>query len=83
MNYDKLCTNVLKSNPKIRFAGIVNSNGTLIVDMNQIGVEQFLNPEETDMSISYSLQEWEKSKNLAYKIGNFKSSALEFDKITL
>jgi len=34
------------------------------------------------MSIHYSKQEWEKSKNLSYKIGNERASVVEYDKVT-
>jgi len=40
MGYEKLCKNILELDTKIRFAGVVNSQGILINNMNQAGVEE-------------------------------------------
>jgi hypothetical protein len=83
MDFDKLCTNVLELDSKIRFAGVVNTKGVLIKDMYQNGVEEFLSESELKMSLHYSMLEWEKSKNLHHKIGDQKASVVEYDKVTL
>ena len=83
MNYDELCKNILELDSKIRFAGVVNSQGILINDMDQEGVEQYLSKDELNMSIHYSKLAWEKSKNLSFRIGNETASVVEFDKVTL
>lgn len=83
MGYDELCKNILELDSKIRFAGVVSTQGIIINNMNQEGVEQYLSKDELDMSIHYSKLAWEKSKNLSHKIGNETASAVEFDKVTL
>ena len=83
MSYDELCKNILELDSKIRFAGVVNSQGILINDMDQEGVEQYLSKDELNMSIHYSKLAWEKSKNLSFRIGNETASVVEFDKVTL
>ncbi len=83
MDFDKLCTNVLELDSKIRFTGVVNIKGVLINDMYQKGVEEYLSESELKMSLHYSMLEWEKSKNLDHKIGNQKASAVEYEKVTL
>jgi len=83
MGYEELCKNILELDSKIRFAGVVSTQGILINNMNQEGVEQYLSKDELNMSIHYSKLAWEKSKNLSHKIGNETASAVEFDKVTL
>jgi len=83
MGYNELCKNILELDSKIRFAGVVSTQGILINNVNQEGVEQYLSKDELDMSIHYSKLAWEKSKNLSHKIGNETASAVEFDKVTL
>jgi hypothetical protein len=83
MDFDKLCTNILELDSKIRFVGVVNVQGVLIKNMYQKGIEEFLSESELKMSLHYSMLEWEKSKNLHHKIGDQKASVVEYDKVTL
>ncbi len=83
MDYDELCKNILELDSKIRFAGVVNTKGILITNLEQKGVKQYLSPDELKMSIHYSMWEWEKSQNLSHELGFEKSSVLEYDKVTL
>ncbi len=83
MDYDELCKNVIALDSKIRFVGVVNTSGVLVNNLNQEGVEQYLSPPEFAMSLHYSKLEWEKSKNLAHKIGDERASVVEYDKVTL
>ena len=78
-----MCKNILELDPKIRFAGVVNTKGILINNLEQKGVEQYLSPDESKMSIHYSIWEWEKSQNLSHELGFERSSVLEYDKVTL
>ena len=78
-----LCKNILESDPKIRFAGVVDTKGTLITNLEQDGVDQYLSANELKMSLHYSILEWEKSQNLSHKIGFERSSVVEYDKVTL
>ncbi len=83
MNYEELCKSILELDSKIRFAGVVNTKGVLINNLEQKGVEQYLSPDELKMSIHYSMWEWEKSQNLSHELGFERSSVLEYDKVTL
>ncbi len=83
MDYDELCKNILELDSKIRFAGVVNTRGILTNDKRREGLEDFLSPDELKMSIHYSMVEWEKSHNLEHKIGNERTSVIEYDKVTL
>ena len=83
MDYDELCKNILELDSKLRFAGVVNTKGVLINNLEQKGVTQYLSPDESKMSIHYSMWEWEKSQNLSHELGFERSSVLEYDKVTL
>jgi len=83
MDYDELCKNILELDSKIRFTGVVNTKGVLINNTYQERVDDYLSPSELKMSIHYSMLEWEKSQNLSHKIGNERTSVVEYDKVTL
>ncbi len=83
MDFEELCKNILELDSKIRFVGVVNTKGILIHNLEQKGVEQYLSPDESKMSIHYSIWEWEKSQNLSHELGFERSSVLEYDKVTL
>jgi len=76
LDFEKLCKNILELDSKIRFAGVVNTKGVLINNLEQKGVEQYLSPDELKMSIHYSMWEWEKSQNLSHELGFERSSVL-------
>jgi transcriptional regulator of heat shock response len=83
MNYDDLCSAILKIDSNIRFAGVANNKSELIAQNNRENLENFLNPDEVKMSVHYTLERWEKTSNLSHKIGTEKSSVIEYDKVAL
>ncbi len=83
MDYEELCKKILELDSKLRFAGVVNTKGVLVNNLEQKGVDQYLSPDELKMSIHYSMWEWEKSQNLSHELGFERSSVLEYDKVTL
>jgi len=83
MNYDELCKTVLGLDPQIRFSGVANNKSEVIAGGFREGVEQLLSHDEVKMSVHYTLERWEKTSNLSHKIGNEKSSVVEYDKVTL
>ena len=83
LNYDEITKKVLDSDPQIRFAGVANSKGEMIAGGQKDNVEKMLDENETKMSIHYALQKRDLYTNLAYKIGNERSSITEYEKVTL
>ena len=83
LNYDEITKKVLDSDPQVRFAGVANSKGEMIVGVQKDNVEKMLDENETKMSIHYALQKRDLYTNLAYKIGNERSSITEYEKVTL
>ena len=82
MDYEKLCDEVLKADSQIRFTGILDSKGDLIVEKNRDDAK-LLNPDEVKMSVHYTFERWTRLQNLSYKLGKEKSSITEYEKVTL
>ena len=83
MDNDKICNDVLAIDSKIRFVGIANVKGILTTHFYQTGVVEHLSESELNMSLHYSMLEWEKSKNLHHKIGNQTAFVAEYEKVSL
>jgi len=83
VNYEQLCKNTFELDPQIRFTGVLNHMGELIVGGIRDDITSLLSPDEVKMSFHYTLQNWENLQNLAYKIGNERFSIMEYDKVTL
>jgi len=82
MDYEKLCDEVLRADPQIRFTGILDSKGDLIVEKNRDDAK-LLNPDEVKMSVHYTFERWTRLQNLSYKLGKEKTSITEYEKVTL
>ena len=61
----------------------LNNTGILIEGGNREGIDSYLSTEEIGMATHYTLQRWIQCQNLAYKIGNEKSSITEYDRVTM
>lgn len=82
MDYEKLCDKVLKSDSHIRFTGVLDSKGDLVIEKNRDDAK-LLNQDEVRMSIHYTFERWTRLQNLSYKFGKEKSSITEYEKVTL
>jgi hypothetical protein len=82
MNYEDLCNNVLKIDPHIRFTGVLDSKGDLLVEKNRDDLK-LLSSDEVKMSIHYTFERWTRLQNLSYKLGKEKLSVAEYEKVTL
>ena len=83
INYDELSKQIIALDPQVRFAGVANSKGELVAGGQRDSVEKILVDDEMSMSIHYALQKRDLYTNLAYKIGNERSSITEYDKVTM
>jgi hypothetical protein len=82
MDYEKLCDKVLKIDSLIRFTGVLDSKGDLIMEKNR-DEAKLLNPDEVKMSVHYTFERWTRLQNLSYKFGKEKSSITEHERVTL
>lgn len=83
MEYDDLCNQVIEFDTNVRFAGVANIKGEQVAGGPRKNIERLLADNDVNMSIHYAFQKRELYTNLAYKIGNEKSSITEFEKVTL
>jgi len=83
MDNKELCKKILAIEPQVRFSGILNSRGDLVVGSNRDETSALLNEDEVKMSVHYTFQRWNSIQNLAHKIGHEKTNITEFDKVTL
>jgi len=82
MDYEKLCNKVLDSDAQIRFTGILDSKGDLIIEKNS-DEKKLLSPDEVKMSVHYTFERWTRLQNLSYRLGKEKSSITEYENVTL
>jgi len=82
MDFEKLCARVLEIDPHVRFTGILDSKGELIIEKNR-DETTLLNDEEVKMSVHYTFERWTRLQNLSYKFGKEKSSVTEYENVTL
>ena len=82
MNYEKLCKEVLDSDSKIRFVGVLNSRGELTTQKSKSD-SPLLSEDEVKMSIHYTFEHWNRVKNLEHKLGKEKSFVTEHENVTL
>jgi hypothetical protein len=82
MDFKKLCTEVLEIDPHVRFTGILDSKGELIIEKNRDDIT-LLNEEEVKMSVHYTFERWTRLQNLSYKFGKEKLSVTEYENVTL
>lgn len=83
MDHKELCNKVLEVEPHVRFSGILNSRGDLIVESNKDDSSKLLSAEEVKMSVHYTFQRWTSIQNLEHKIGKEKTNITEFERVTL
>ena len=81
MDYDDFCHEILRSDPGVRFAGIVDINGELRYGGERPGITRLLTAEETKRSVLQAIDRWESRNNLADRIGKGKYSMAEYEKV--
>ncbi|MFQ5920568.1 MAG: DUF6659 family protein [Nitrososphaerales archaeon] len=81
MDYDALCKEILKMDPKVRFAGVCDETGDIKYGGQREGVQNLLSPEESKRSMLQAMARWGFRDSLAAKIGRGKYSMTEYEKI--
>ena len=82
MNLKKLCSDFLKSNKKIRFAGILNSKGILVVEKSRDDSISLLSDDELKMLVYYTSDRWSRLQNLQHRLGKVKETITKFENVT-
>ena len=82
LEFKKICDEVLNSDPKIRFSGVLNSRGDLVIQKSK-GDSPLLSIDEVKMSIHYTFERWNRLKNLEHRLGKERTSLTEHDNVIL
>ncbi len=82
MNFEKLCSDLLKFNKKIRFTGVLNYKGNLVAQKSRDNSISLLSDDELKMLVYYTSDRWNRLQNLQYKLGNVKESITKFENVT-
>jgi hypothetical protein len=81
MNYQKLYTDVMNIDTKIRLVTICDINGKVMFSDHRRGVKNLLSPEESKESLELAVNSWKTRSKLAPKIGKGKYVLAEYEKI--
>jgi hypothetical protein len=81
MDYDKLCKDILRLAPDIRFAGVCDETGEIRYGGHREDVTNLLSSDETKRSNLQALARWGLRNSLASKIGRGKYAMAEYEKI--
>jgi hypothetical protein len=81
MNYQKLQTDIMNIDPKIRLVTICDINGKVMSSDHRQGVKNLLSPEESKESLELAVNSWKIRSKLAPKIGKGKYVLAEYEKI--
>jgi hypothetical protein len=81
MDYGRFCSEVLKLNPKIRFAAVCDMTGKILCQTRRRGTNGLLSREATKLSLSQGIVRWSTRKSLEREIGKAKYAMAEYEKI--
>src|ERR671912_427528 len=81
MNYQKLYTDIMNIDTKIRLVTICDNNGEVMFSDHRQGVKNLLSPEESKESLELAVNSWKTRSKLASKIGKGKYVLAEYEKI--
>lgn len=81
MDYQRLCAEIQKLDPQIRFVGVCNETGEVIHGGLREGLAALLSSEETKKSNLLALERWKLFNALAPKTGKVRYSMEEYEKI--
>lgn len=81
MNFQKLHSDIISIDPKIRMVTICDMNGKIMFSDHKSGVVNLLNPEESKKSLQMAISGWKARSELANKIGKGKYVVAEYEKI--
>jgi Family of unknown function (DUF6659) len=81
MEYQKLCTDILNLDPKVRFVGVCDHTGEVKNGGLRDGIKSILTDEEIKKSNLISLERWKLHNTLADRIGKARYAMEEYEKV--
>ncbi len=81
MDYDSLNSDIIKLNPKIRYAGIYHTGNVQIWEKIQKGITRFFDKEKTNDTLIHAYMRWRARQHDALVIGQPLYSITKYAKI--
>lgn len=81
MNFQKIHSDIMNLDPKIRMVTICDSSGKIMFSDHKPGVTNLLTPDESRKSLEMAVNAWKTRSQLANKIGKGHFVLAEYDKI--
>lgn len=81
MNFQKIHSDIMNLDPKIRMVTICDSSGKIMFSDHKPGVTNLLSPDESKKSLEMAVNAWKTRSQLANKIGKGHFVLAEYDKI--
>ncbi len=82
MDFEKLLTRIMDSDPNIRHSIVSDNEGNILATNHRDGVANYLSPEETAASLKRAAGAWKGRNELTPKIGKGLYAIATFEKIT-
>lgn len=79
MDYEKFCTDILNSNPKIRFATVYDEWSTKVGGGLRAGLTSLLSPHKENELVTLSVLDWKSRKDMSKWLGKTKYTLAEYD----
>jgi len=81
MDYEKLCSQIFKIDPEIRFAAVYNFWAERIAGGMKEGLDSHLSEKLTMNSVNQALLRWKSRKTMEEWIGKAKYAMAEYEKV--
>ncbi len=81
MDYENLCSGILKIDQKIRFVAVYDKWAKLLAGVAKDDIENLLPDKVTHESINQSILRWESRKKMNKWVGKLKYSMAEYEKL--
>ena len=81
MDYEKFCSQILESNPKIRFATAYDEWAVCLGGGMRKGIENLLSPHAEKEMVSLSIMDWKARKEMAKWLGKTIYTLGEYEKV--
>ena len=81
MDYEKFCSDILVSNPKIRFATVYDQWATKVGGGLREGLSSLLSPHKENELVTLSIIDWKSRKEMSKWLGKTKYTLAEYDTI--
>lgn len=79
MDYEKFCSQILDSNPKIRFATVYDQWAVRVGGGLRKGLTSLLSPHKENELVTLSILDWKSRKDMSKWLGKTKYTLAEYD----